>query len=134
MLVPSPAGAPAFPTRTGKRRDKDNTRKRMIAPALRRANELRERQGLPPIDAHVTPHTLRRTYISIMFAAGADVPYVQGQVGHIDPDLTLKIHALVLRRRNRRQFGDAFDQLMQDAIPSMQHANMQPTQPVSEAA
>jgi hypothetical protein len=52
----------------------------------------------------------------------------------LTPDLTLKIYALVLKRRNRRQFGDAFDRLMQNAIPSMQHANMQPTRPVPEAA
>ncbi len=73
-----PANAPAFPTRMGNRRDKDNIRNRVLAPALRRANELRERRGLPPIDARVTLHTLRRTCISIMFGAGADVPYVPG--------------------------------------------------------
>jgi integrase len=59
-----------------------------------------------------------------MLSAGADIPYVQAQVGHRDPKLTLSIYALVLQRRDRRQFGDAFDRLMRDAIPSMQHANM----------
>ena len=105
----------------------------MVAPALTRANELRQRRELPPIDTHVTPHTLRRTYISIMLSAGADVPYVQAQVGHKDPKLTLRIYALMLQRRDRRQFGAAFDQLMREAIPSMQHANMHGQRPLTKA-
>jgi integrase len=129
-----PLSAPAFPTRTGGRRDKDNIRNRVLAPALGRANELRARRDLPPIDAHVTPHTLRRTYISIMLTAGADVAYVQAQVGHRDPTLTLRVYARVLQRRDRRQFGAAFDQLMREAIPSMQHANMHTSRPLPKAA
>jgi integrase len=53
---------PAFPTRSGGRRDKDNLRQRVVAPALRKANQVRLSAGLPPIGVHVTPHTLRRTY------------------------------------------------------------------------
>jgi integrase len=37
-----------------------------------------------------TPHTLRRTYISLLLAAGCDPAYVQHQVGHTDPSLTLR--------------------------------------------
>jgi integrase len=87
---------PAFSTRTGARRDKDNIRQRVIAPALWRANRERSAARVPPIEVHVKPHTLRRTYISLMLAAGADVPYVQAQVGHTDPKLTLEIYAMVL--------------------------------------
>jgi hypothetical protein len=50
--------------------------------------------------------------------AGAPVPYVQGQVGHEDPTTTLDIYAQVLKRRDRRRHGEAFDALMADAIPS----------------
>ena len=60
-----------------------------------------------------------------MLAAGADVPYVQAQVGHADPSLTLEIYALMLKRRDRQRFAEAFDALMRDAIPSMQAAMMQ---------
>jgi integrase len=93
--------APAFPTRTGQSRDKDNVRERVIRPVVSRANELRAGRGEPPILAHVTPHTLRRTYISFMLAAGFDLPYVQEQVGHQDPSTTLKIYAQVIRRPDR---------------------------------
>lgn len=115
---------PAFPTLTGGRRDKDNIRNRVVTPIVDRANRAREKAGLPPIGVAVTPHTLRRTYISLMLAAGAEVPYVQAQVGHADAKVTLEIYAIVLKRRERRQFAAAFDALMADAIPSMQRARM----------
>jgi integrase len=117
-------GDPAFPTRTGARRDKDNIRQRVVAPALRKANGERAAAGLPPIAVNVTPHTLRRTYISLMLAAGADVPYVQAQVGHADAKVTLEIYALVLKRRNRTQFAEAFEGLMRDSVPSSGAAKM----------
>ena len=30
----------------------------------------------------ITPHTFRRTFITLCFQAGKDLPYVQSQVGH----------------------------------------------------
>jgi hypothetical protein len=60
----------------------------------------------------VTAHTLRRTYISMMFAAGAEIPYVMAQVGHGDSKVTLEIYAQVLKRRDREQVGRAFDHLL----------------------
>jgi hypothetical protein len=36
----------------------------------------------------------------------------------------LEIYAHVLKRRDRTRLGTAFDALMRDAIPSMQHAKM----------
>lgn len=64
---------------------------------------------LPPLPAKVPAHTLRRTYISMMFAAGAELPYVTAQVGHDDSKGTLEIYARVLKRRDRNQVGLAFD-------------------------
>ena len=92
---------PAFPTATGRRRERNNVASRVITPAVRRANLLRAERERPPIVAHVTPHTLRRTYITFMLAAGFDVPYVQDQVGHADPTTTLGIYARVIRRADR---------------------------------
>jgi integrase len=92
--------APAFPTRTGGRRDRQSVN-RVVQRSLRRANELRAQRGEPAILAHVTPHTLRRSYISFVLAAGYDLPYVQAQVGHEDPTTTLRIYARVIRRPNR---------------------------------
>ncbi len=93
--------SPAFPTSTGSRRDRNNVNTRVVAPAVRRANLLRAERTQPPIIAHVTPHTLRRTCITFMLAAGFDVPYVQDQVSHADPTTTLAIYARVIRRADR---------------------------------
>jgi integrase len=101
-----------FPTRTGNRRDKDNINARVLKPAIRRANERRAHRDLPPLPAEVTAHTLRRTYISMMFAAGAEIPYVMAQVGHADSKVTLEIYARVLKRRDREETSRAFDELL----------------------
>ena len=109
---------PALPTRTGARRDKDNINRRVIAPAVRAANAVRAERGDSPLPAPVTAHTFRRTFITLMLEAGAPVPYVQAQVGHEDATTTLKIYAQVLKRRDRKRHGQAFDALMTDAVPS----------------
>jgi len=109
---------PAFPTRNGARRDLRNVNRRVIAPAVRAANALRAERREPLLPGSITAHTFRRTFITLMLEAGAPVPYVQGQVGHEDPTTTLDIYAQVLKRRDRRRHGEAFDALMADAIPS----------------
>jgi hypothetical protein len=48
----------------------------------------------------------------MMFAAGAELPYVMAQVGHDDSKVTLEIYARVLKRRDRDQIGRAFDALL----------------------
>jgi integrase len=73
--------APAFPTWRGTRRNKDNVNARVLKPALRRADELRADRGLPCLPPSVTVHTLRRTYVSLMLAAGADLRWVQSPGG-----------------------------------------------------
>lgn len=94
---------PAFATRVGSRRDRDNVLNRVVTPALSRANELRANRDEPPIRTHLTPHTFRRTYITFMVAAGFDLPYIQAQVGHVDPSTTLGIYAQVIARSDRDQ-------------------------------
>jgi len=84
----------------------------VLRPAIRRANERRDPRGLPPLPKQVTAHTLQRTYISMMFAAGAEMPYVMAQVGHKESTVTLQIYARVLKRRDRDDIGRAFDYLL----------------------
>ena len=65
----------------------------ILREAARRANETRERQGLPPLP-RTTPHTLRRAYISIALLANRfDVKWVMSQVGHADSKMTLDVYA-----------------------------------------
>jgi Phage integrase family len=89
-------------------------RERILEPAVKLANERLIARGLPPLP-HVTPHTLRRTYVSIMLlATNFDVTYVQHQVGHAESRMTLDVYAQLLDRRNR-EHGVAFDALLADA-------------------
>ncbi len=118
--------APAFPTRTGKRRTRHNLLQRVVAPTVRRINEIRADEGSPPFP-RITNHTFRRTYISLLFAVGADPPYVMSQVGHEDAKTTLNIYAQVLRGRDRTHVGEAFDRLMADALPSSAGAEISPS-------
>lgn len=110
--------APAFPTARGTRRNKDNVNARVLKPALRRADELRAQRGLPALPPGVSVHALRRTYVSLMLAAGADLRWVQSQVGHEDAKMTLDVYTQVLQRKDRELYTEAFDRLMADAIPS----------------
>jgi integrase len=106
------AEAPAFPTRAGTRRTRSNILVHAITPTVARANELRDHRGDPPIRAHVTPHTFRRSYISFMVAAGYDLPYIQAQVGHRDPSTTLAIYAQVIARPDRDELRTEIRQLL----------------------
>jgi integrase len=88
----------AFATSTGTRRDKDNVRNRMLAPALKPADELLLDRGEVPLPKGVTPHKLRHTFASILVSCGEDPTSVMAQLGHTDPRFTLKIYAHMMRR------------------------------------
>ena len=92
---PSGPGEPAFPTRNGTRQHPDNIRTRILAPIRARANEQLEAEGHLTI-GHMTPHTLRRTFASIL--AVCDVPPRRAMylMGHTDPTLTLAVYQQVL--------------------------------------
>jgi integrase len=86
-----------------------NIRSRFLAVAVERANVALPRAGREPIGA-LTPHSLRRTFISLLLAAGADVPYVMAQAGHSDPKMTLGLYAQVLT--SKTDYGAALDGLV----------------------
>ncbi|MHB1834274.1 MAG: tyrosine-type recombinase/integrase [Solirubrobacteraceae bacterium] len=72
------------------------------------------KRGIAPLPK-ITPHALRRTYISLMLEAGAPLPYVMDQVGHADSKTTLEIHAQVQKRVSRKNVHAAFDRLLNGA-------------------
>lgn len=87
-----------FGSRTGAKQSYANIRGRVLAVAVEDANATLEAQGLPQLPEPLTPHSLRRTFISILLALGHEVPYVMEQAGHADPKVTLGIYARVMRR------------------------------------
>ena len=87
-----------FPTESGRRQDRNNARRRAFALSVERANRNLADAGRNPLPEGLTPHSLRRTFISVLLALGEDVPYVMRQVGHSDPKVTLSIYAQVMFR------------------------------------
>jgi integrase len=87
-----------FPTQRGHHQNPSNVRNRVLARSIERANERLGARGLAPLPEGLTPHSLRRTFISLLLAIGEDVPYVMSQVGHSDPKVTLAIYAQVMFR------------------------------------
>jgi integrase len=98
-----------FPTAAGRRDNPSNVRTRFLSAAVERANERLADAGQQRMVA-VTPHSLRRTCISLLLAAGADVPYVMAQVGHNDPKTTLGVYAQVIA--SKTDHGAALDGLV----------------------
>lgn len=87
-----------FPTESGGKQDRNNVRPRVVVRAVERASGNLIGQGRNPLPQGITPHSLRRTFISLLLATGAEVPYVMRQVGHSDPKVTLSIYAQVMYR------------------------------------
>jgi integrase len=102
-----------FQTADGQPQTPSNVR-RLLRVLRQRTNARREAGGLNPLP-HVTPHILRRTYISILLLASrGDVEYVMDQVGHADAETTMRIYSQLLKRA-KREHGKAFDSLVADA-------------------
>jgi integrase len=82
-----------FATAGTKPHNPSNVRTRYLAGALALANEGRD-VPLPKL----TPHSLRRTFASVLVATGTDPAYVMDQLGHTDAKFTLSVYAKVMRR------------------------------------
>jgi integrase len=100
-----------LPSANGRRLSASNVRQRVLAKTIVEANELLRQRSVPEI-VECTPHTLRRTYISLLLAAGCDPAYVQQQVGHTDPTLTLRIYQRLLKRRRREEYRERVNDLL----------------------
>jgi integrase len=87
-----------FGTATGKRRDRNRFRDRILCRAVDRANADRAKNGLralPPI----TPHSLRRTWATFAAIAGRHPKWIAAQIGHANPVLTFQVYEQVATRR-----------------------------------
>lgn len=96
------AGADAlvFGTSTGAQQNPSNVRTRLLAIAVDQANERLAKEGAELLPTRLTPHALRRTFASVLFAIGETPPYVMAQMGHTTANLTLAIYARQMDRRD----------------------------------
>jgi integrase len=103
----------AVPNRRGGRLSRQRVGQ-IVTEAAALAAERNEARGLPPLPC-TTPHSLRRTYISIaLLANNFDVKWVMSQVGHADSKMTLDVYAQ-LEQRIQRDHGTGFDRLVRQA-------------------
>ena len=87
-----------FGTSHAKRQGPSNIRRRVLAPAVKRANERLQEAGEVPLPERLTPHKLRHTFASVLVALGVDPGSVMDQLGHTDPAFTLRVYRHGMRR------------------------------------
>jgi integrase len=127
--IGAPTGPDAYlaPNVRGGRMDRQRVGE-IVGEAATHASEQLTKKGLPPLP-HTTPHTLRRTYISIaLLANNFDVKWVMSQVGHADSKMTMDVYAQ-LEQRAKRSHGTNFDRLIRDARSQIEDPSTTPTAP-----
>jgi len=87
-----------FATSRGAKPSRDNLRNRVLTPAVSLASERLVERGLPPLPERITPHSLRRTFASLLYALGEDPGIVMDEMGHTDPALALRVYRQAMRR------------------------------------
>jgi integrase len=102
-----------FATRTGRPFTRDNIRCKMVHKAVERANETLAAAGRPKITEGITNHSLRRTFASLLYEAGASPAYVMAQMGHKSAGLALEVYAKKMARS--RDTGARMDALIRGA-------------------
>ena len=92
-----------FPTRTGRRQYESKVRTATLGGAMKRANANLDAADLPPLPATLTPHGLRKTFASVLYALGEPPPVVMAEMGHTSPTLALRVYAQAMRRGDSEQ-------------------------------
>ena len=70
----------------------------MFAGAVKRADKNLAEAKLAPLPENLTPHSLRRTFASVLYALGEPPPVVMAERGNAEEGLALRIYAQVMRR------------------------------------
>jgi integrase len=90
---------PLFHSAKGRPLNPSNIRNRLLAGVVERANERRAAKGKLLLPDVVTPHMLRRAFVSMCFWVGRDLKWTMGQVGHRDPRMTASVYAWGAQRK-----------------------------------
>ena len=112
-MRPYPDQDAARSRRRASRPGPDNIRCRVVAKAVERANEALAEAALPLISDGITNHSLRRTFASLLYEAGASPAYVMSQMGHTSASLALEVYAKKMARS--RDTGERMDALLRAA-------------------
>jgi len=71
-------------TRAGEPRTRHNLNNNVLKPVVARADQRRRRRGAAPLPPNITPHTLRRTFVTMSAQRGKSLSWIVGQIGHYD--------------------------------------------------
>jgi integrase len=128
-----------FATSTGARQSRENLRNRVLAPAVRRASERLVEAGSWPMPDGLTPHSLRRTFASVLYALGEDPGVVMDEMGHTDPALALRVYRQTMRRgedekARLRALVEGGEQLVDAVDPGQLHDLLEELVDVDTAA
>ena len=74
-------------------------RRRPLAKAIERANLVLENEGAELVPEAITPHSLRHTCASVLFAIGWDPRRVMDHLGHADAKFSLRAYAKSMSRQ-----------------------------------
>jgi hypothetical protein len=125
--LPTDPDAYLFPNVRGGRMSRQRANE-LVREAAELASSHLAGRGLPALP-NTTPHTLRRTYISVALLANRfDVLWVMRQVGHADSKMTMDVYAQ-LQQRAERQHGEAFDALVRRARVRLYGTDERPDAP-----
>jgi integrase len=102
-----------FCTSRGTPLNRNNIRTRVLGKAVAKASDALEKTGMPRIQDGVTNHSLRRTFASLLYEAGASPAYVMSQMGHTSSALALEVYAKKMQRE--RDTGRRMDALIRGA-------------------
>ena len=121
-----------FPTSTGKRISPSNVRNRVLAKAVNRANERLGDAGEAPLPAGLTPHSLRRTFASLLYAIGEPAPVVMQELGHTHPGLALRIYAAAMRREDDE--NERLGALIEGGLVTSDHSETMSVNGIAESS
>lgn len=85
-----------FATSKGGKIGATNVRRRVLGPAVERANAALAERGSEPLPEGLTPHSLRRTCASVLVALGWDPARVMRVLGHTTAGFTLSVYAAAM--------------------------------------
>jgi integrase len=103
-----------FGTTTGRRRDPNRFRDRVLERSAALANEKRAKQRLAPLPK-ITPHSLRRTWAMLAAQVGRDPHWISDQIGHTSAAFTLQVYQQTRHRRVTDKERQAIWELMRFA-------------------
>jgi integrase len=82
-----------FGSTKGTRLSESNVRQRILAKAVEHADKALAKHDLEQLPERLTPHSLRRTFASMLAALNEPMPSTMRQMGHTDPAFTLRVYA-----------------------------------------